>query len=412
MTAFASRFRARVLSFLLRDLNYRWRVLIGALLALTLGAPATLMAQTNILQDNSPGSMLVFPIFDAIGGNQTKLRIVNDSSASVQIRVIFACQPNVNSNTAQACHSWSERFSAVAQHETIVLDVADELLRLQANCQTRQGYVVAIAERMCPVGGASCPTSQTGTQPPGFSKPPPVVIAPGQSAPISWNFLSGSLQLFYNGFANAPNVKCAFGVPCSPPPVGPVPDVEEINAISIQSQQPQGNFLGKDTGAGTRSLTFGTNAASDYAALPGTVGANFAAPGASLVSGPVTVAPFIPTGTSSGTELQTNAILLNLQAALNDLNQPASLNTDIWNWFSVGFTSTHQFTCWERLPIDSIDNRITAIGAFGAPYGNLRFTPVSGPALLAAIEQVSTVGRTLRTMSHSGSTSTTLKIPQ
>jgi hypothetical protein len=362
--------------------------------------------------------MLVFPMFDTIGGNQTKLRIVNDTSASVQIRLIFACQPNVNSSTAQACQSRSERFSAVAHNETIVLDVGEELTRLQATCPTGQGYAIAIAERMCPAGGPSCPTSQPSAQGPGIPlKPPtPVVIAPGQSAPISWNFLSGSLQFFFNGFANAPTVKCAFGMPCSPPPTGPVPDVGEINAIAIQSQQPQGNFLGKDTGAGTpRSLTFGTDAASDYAALPGSIGANFAAPGASLVSGPVTAAPFIPTGTSSGTEIQTNAILLNLQAALNDSNQPAGLSNNFWNWFSVGFTSTHQFTCWERPPIDLIDPRITANGPFGAPYGNLRFTPspvTGGPALLGAIEQVSTVGRTLRTMSHSGSTSTTLKIPQ
>jgi hypothetical protein len=106
----------------LRDPNSRWRALTGALLALTLGAPATLTAQTNILQDNSPGSMLIFPMFDTIGANRTKLRIVNDTSASVQIRVIFACQSNVNSNTAQACQSQSERFSAVAHNETIVLD--------------------------------------------------------------------------------------------------------------------------------------------------------------------------------------------------------------------------------------------------------------------------------------------------
>ena len=189
--------------------------------------------------------------------------------------------------------------------------------------------------------------------------------------------------------------------------------MEEINAIAIQSQQPQGNFLGKDTGAGTpRSLTFGTDAASDYAALPGAIGGNFAALGAPLIAGPTTATPSIPPDTVSGTELQTDAILLNLQAALNDLNQPASLNANFWNWFSVGFTASHRFTCWERLPIDLINSRITFAGPFGAPYGKLRFTPVSGPALLGAIEQVTTVGRTLRTMSHSGGTSTTLKIPQ
>ena len=198
MTAFPSTFRAAALSFWLRGPNSRWRVLIGALLALTLGAPAELMAQTNILQDNSPGSMLVFPMFDTIGANRTKLRIVNDGSASVQIRLIFACQPNVNSNTAQACQSQSERFSAVAPNATMVLDVGDEFTQLLAYCPTGQGYAIAIAERMCPAGGPSCPTSQTPTPVPGFSKPTPIVIAPGQSAPISWNFLSGSVQVYYN----------------------------------------------------------------------------------------------------------------------------------------------------------------------------------------------------------------------
>src|SRR5262249_35869215 len=128
--------------------------------------------------------------------------------------------------------------------------------------------------------------------------------------------------------------------------------------------------------------------------------------GAALIAGPSTFPPFIPPDTVSGTELQTNIILLNLDYTQFGAIAPAALSVQAWNWFEVGFTSTHRFICWERIPINLIDPRITACGPCGAPYGNIRFTPSpltgpSSPHILGAIEEVTSVGRTIRNMIHS-----------
>jgi len=63
------------------------------------------------------------------------------------------------------------------------------------------------------------------------------------------------------------------------------------------------------------------------------------------------------------------------------------------------------FVCWERIPIDRLDPRLTMTGPFGAPYGNIRFTPLPGTSntqLLGAIEEVIDLGRTIRNLIHTG----------
>src|SRR5262249_10949479 len=137
------------------------------------------------------------------------------------------------------------------------------------------------------------------------------------------------------------------------------------------------SFLGTDTG-GALSLTFGTAltlGGADYVTLPKVVQTGFAAPGALLGAGPSDFPPGISPVTGSGTELQTNIILLNLNYTQFDANALATLSVQAWNWHEVGFTSTHRFLCWERIPVDLIDARLTAAGPFSAPYGNIRFTP-------------------------------------
>src|SRR5262249_47967278 len=141
----------------------------------------------------------------------------------------------------------------------------------------------------------------------------------------------------------------------------------------------------------------------EYVALPGVLSTDFAVPGAALIAGPSTFSPFIPPDSVSGTELQTNIILLNLNVNLADAVPPAAMSVIAWNWFEVGFSSTHRFLCWERIPIDKMDSRLTAAGPFGANYGTIRFTPspltgATSPHLLGVLEEVSTVGRTIRTM--------------
>src|SRR5262249_10524820 len=148
----------------------------------------------------------------------------------------------------------------------------------------------------------------------------------------------------------------------------------------------------------------GPTTAFDYVAFPAGLQAGFAAPGAPLIAGPTGFPPDIPPDTVSGTELQRNIILLNLNLNLFLANTPATVSVTAWNWFAVGFSSTNVFRCWERKPINLIDARLTFAGPFGANYGQIRFTPspAGGPHLLGAVEQVSTVGRTIRSLIHNG----------
>src|SRR5262249_42355343 len=162
------------------------------------------------------------------------------------------------------------------------------------------------------------------------------------------------------------------------------------------------SFLGNDTG-GALQITFGPTTAFDYVALPKTLSTDFAAPGAPLVAGPT---PPVPEDGLSAAEQETNIILLNLNYSQFAANSPAAMSVIAWNWHEVGFTSTHRFICWERVRIDFIDTRITFAGPFGTPYGNIRFTPsplagATSPQLLGAIEEVTTIGRTIRNMIHS-----------
>jgi len=363
-------------------------LLLGSMLA---PPPPALAQISNTLQDSVPGSFLVFPIFDVItaaaGTNRTKIRITNNGVTGVGISVTYICQPtgSVGSGT-NFCNSFDEHFP-ITHNQTIVLDVGTQLF---GACPTGQGYVVVWAELQCPASGAPCPTATGGT------------ISPGAFGPISYNQLYGSYHLYYNGAANPAGLLCG-SVSCSPPAVGAFPDVEAANAIAIQSNHPAFSLLGNETIVGMQ-LTFGTTTAFDYVALPRTVQTDFATPGAPLIAGPVT-----GPDTISGTELQTNVILLNLDYSQFG-NLAAAMSVNAWNWFEIGFTSTHRFLCWERIPINLIDPRINLVpvppGPFGTPYGNIRFTPSpstgpTSPQLLGALEEVSSVGRTIRNMIHS-----------
>jgi len=343
----------------------------------------------STLQDNAPGSLLVFPIFDVVGGNRTKIRVTNAGEAGIQARVTYVCQPLGSEPTSAVCDSFTERFP-IAPDQTIVIDVGDRLAANPGTCPTGQGYIVVVAEGQC-TSTKPCKTASRGT------------IPPGEFGPISYNQLYGSYSLYYNGFANAPAVLCG-GVPCSPPPTGVVPNVEAASAIAIQSPQPTFRFLGNDT-SGQLRLTFGTARSSDYVALPGVLLTDFAAPGAPLIAGPSTFSPFIPPDTVSGTELQTNIVLLDLNHTPFAPVGPSAVSVQATNWFTTPFATAHTFLCWQRIPINLVDPRLTAVGPFGAPHGNLTVTPspapgASSPQLLGVIEEVTTVGRTIRTMIH------------
>jgi hypothetical protein len=272
-------------------------MLIGALLLGSMMVPLTLAQSSNTLQENVPGSLLVFPIFDVIGANQTKIRITNNGSVAVSVHLNYICQPLGTSITSNFCPLFDEVLP-LTNNQTIVLDVGTQI---SGACPTGQGFIVAWAEAQC------SPTTPL----PGCQRFSGLFVKPGEFAPISFNQLYGSYQLFYNGSANPPTVICG-GVPCSPLPTGPFPDVEAANAIAIQSPQLAFSFLGLEFNDGILRLGFTTATLSDYVALPKVVQTDFATPGAALIAGPPDFPPFISPDTVSGTELQTNIILLNL----------------------------------------------------------------------------------------------------
>ncbi len=95
-------------------------VLLGSRLA----SPA--LAQSTSTQT----SMLVFPIFDVIGGNLTKISITNNGGSVLLVRLTFVCEASdVPPATARVCKA-VEEMVAFAAHETHVFDVATELTTL------------------------------------------------------------------------------------------------------------------------------------------------------------------------------------------------------------------------------------------------------------------------------------------
>src|SRR5215831_8927494 len=99
---------------------------VGVLLLGSMMAPLALAQVSNTLQDNVPGSLLVFPIYDVFGGNQTKIRITCNGVTGATIRFTFIEQPEGTSNSSLFCPSLDVRYPCTS-HQTIVLDVSTEL---------------------------------------------------------------------------------------------------------------------------------------------------------------------------------------------------------------------------------------------------------------------------------------------
>src|SRR5215470_1757558 len=62
-------------------------LLLGSLM--TLPAPAL---ATDTIHDQAKGSLLVYPIFDVIGANRTKIELTNRAASAVTVRVTYICQ--------------------------------------------------------------------------------------------------------------------------------------------------------------------------------------------------------------------------------------------------------------------------------------------------------------------------------
>lgn len=88
------------------------------------------------LQDNVPGSFLLFPKFDIRGDSSTQFRIANTGESNINVYIVAVCPGVKNINPFCAKLDTTIRFTP---HQTRVIDVAD----LHPPCA--QGYLTAYA---------------------------------------------------------------------------------------------------------------------------------------------------------------------------------------------------------------------------------------------------------------------------
>jgi len=93
-------------------------LLLGSLM--TLPAPAL---ATDTIHDQAKGSLLVYPIFDVIGGNRTKIELTNRAASAVTVRVTYICQ---SQDPSTVCKTFAGDWP-LTTNQTIILDVADQL---------------------------------------------------------------------------------------------------------------------------------------------------------------------------------------------------------------------------------------------------------------------------------------------
>ena len=133
-------------------------VLLGVLAGAMFVTPQTATSQP-ILQDNVPGSFLVFPKFDIRGDKVTQIRIVNNAPEKIDVKLNYVC-PGVK-HVNEFCAALDTRIE-FTPYQTRIIDVADQ------NPPCNQGFVVAYA----------------------------IAAKPADPQPVSWNYLTGSYHIF------------------------------------------------------------------------------------------------------------------------------------------------------------------------------------------------------------------------
>ncbi len=167
--------------------------------------------------------------------------------------------------------------------------------------------------------------------------------------------------------------------------------LEAAPAISIQSLKDEGAVLGADS-----ALQFGTNAGDDpdYKALPTHSFTDFQA-----------------VRNGAGSEL----VLLTLDAIAGGHNPVTSVDIRFWNEREVPFSTSWDFVCWTRVPLEKIDFNFFADN-LGTDYGAMALwpeptCPIAGgcpplelfdPTILGAIDEFgsSARARTKRNLFH------------
>lgn len=342
------------------------RTLLGvALVGSGMVLPA--IAQTDPPKDNVPGSFLVFPYFSVIStdtiSDTTKIRISDTSNGargtiddqdgphSVCVRIDIFCGNNPSrtggvppTSGTRLCYEQDRHF-CFTHHETKEFDVAD-LINFQGvgvdpACPSGEGYIVAWAE--------------TETQ-----------------DPISYNALIGSARVRHEG----------------PAAVASGNTVEAYNAIPFQSgQDPLAKLGGPNpTAAGDFALTFGSATTADYAPFPRELQGDFQA-----------VDP------QDDPPASTDLILLTLNLRSNDFNPFTHVDIKYWNAREAPFSTSWNFWCWERVPLERIASNFREDG-LGTGEGTLKIsTATTGNGVLGAlIERGENRGSSLRPLWHTG----------
>jgi len=194
-------------------------ILGGFLLGVALVLPAS--AQT-LLQDEVPGSYLVFPIFDISGNAVTQIRICDKSNGAkgpttTWVRLNFICP---GSRQDPFCDEYDTDFP-LTSHQCKIIDVGDQ----RPPCN--QGFVVAFAEN-------------------------------ATFDPWAYDHLIGSY-----------NITTGTGTSVAS---------EASKAIAIQSPQPFKALLGRPGSLGSLELSFcGVTQGCDYVSLPAILHSDFRA---------------------------------------------------------------------------------------------------------------------------------------
>lgn len=290
-----------------------------------------------VFDEMTPGSFLVFPLFDVREGYATQIRITNtSSSSSVAVQLNFVCPGTKKDPFCPAL----DRHIDLTPYETYVAHVAD------FNPPCHEGFVVAFAEN-------------------------------GSYQAVAFDYLIGSYHIAFGGSR------------------------ESAPAIAIQSLKDAGEVLGADN-----ELQFGTIAGPDpdYKALPTQLYTDFQAAGEGV-----------------GSQL----ILLTLDTIAGGHNPVTSVDIDFWNEHEEPFSTSWEFVCWTRVPLERIDFNFFADN-LGTPYGALKVKadakcPLAGgcpplepfdPTILGAINEYRGDSWSKRNLFHDKVPKSTVFIPR
>jgi hypothetical protein len=277
---------------------------VGVLLLSVAVAPTT--AQVN--RDLEPGSLLVFPLFDATTGHVTEIRVTDTNegtvgASSVRLHYNVVCAGTKDPATRCPARNFTR---LITYHGTVVIRIPTDT-PVPSGCTAEQGFVIVWATG---TGAAAAPGG-----------------AAGLNRPVSYNFLIGSAHVT----SGTPTVTA-----------------DALPGIAFQSPAETGTVLGGPPQ--NSALRFGT----DYAAPGDALFADFRA------------LP-VPPAAAISSEL----VLLTLDIDAGSENPPTQVAVDFWDDQENPYSTEIEFVCWIRKPLVDIDAFFDA-AFLGRPYGSLR----------------------------------------